>query len=46
MAAHDEHPFRDLGRALAEAFWFRRAIFDPPTRDGWPALFRLRKVKR
>lgn len=46
MPGHDEHPFRDLAQALAEAVFYRRAIFDPPPRDGWPARFRLRKVKR
>lgn len=47
MSGHDEHPFRDLGRALAEAVFYRRAIFDPPP---WPHRFRLflpvKRVKR
>lgn len=36
MPGHDEHPFRDFGRACLEAFWYRRAIFDNPPWPGWP----------
>lgn len=40
----------DLLRALVEAFWYRRAIFDPPPWQGWPHRLRLflplRKQKR
>lgn len=46
MPGHDEHPFRDLGGALAEAFFYRRTILDPPPWPKFRLFLPVRKVKR